>query len=84
MIWYKKTTGLAGGFFYRLTITNLKLAGKILFVTKDDAEKLYLATRNLGNIAVIMADEINVYDIVNADVLVMDADAVAYIEEVLK
>ncbi len=62
----------------------LKLTGKVLFVSSHDAEKLYLATRNLGNIAVIMADEINVYDIVNADVLVMDADAVAYIEEVLK
>ena len=44
---------------------------------------LYLATRNLTNTAVIMADEINVYDIVNADVVVMDEDSVKYIEEAL-
>lgn len=62
----------------------LKLTGKVLFVSSHDAEKLYLATRNLGNAAVIMADEINVYDIVNANVMVCDKDAVAYIEEVLK
>ena len=65
-------------------INNLKLAGKVLFITANDAEKLYLATRNLGYCAVIMANEINVYDIVNADTLVIEEAAVKYIEEVLK
>jgi len=65
-------------------IVNLKLAGKVLFVTANDAEKLYLATRNLGYAAVIMANEINVYDIVNADTLVIEEAAIKYIEEVLK
>ena len=65
-------------------IVNLKLAGKVLFVTANDAENLYLATRNLGYAAVIMANQINVYDIVNADTVVMEAAAVKYIEEVLK
>ena len=64
-------------------LETLKLTGKVLFVSSHDAEKLYLATRNLGNIAVIMADEINVYDVVNADVVVMDEDSVKYIEEAL-
>ena len=50
----------------------------------NDAEKLYLATRNLGYAACIMANEINVYDIVNADTLVIEEAAVKYIEEVLK
>lgn len=62
----------------------LKLEGKVLFISSHDAEKLYLATRNLGNSAVLMADEINVYDIVNADVVVCDEDTVKYIEEALK
>lgn len=62
----------------------LKLVGKVLFVSSHDAEKLYLATRNLGTAAVLMADEINVYDIVNADVVVCDLDTVNYIEEALK
>ena len=62
----------------------LKLDNKILFVTSDDAENLYLATRNLPNALVIYADEINCYDLVNADVLVCDEAAVKQIEEVLK
>ncbi len=65
-------------------VKKLNLAGKILFISASDAEKLYLATRNLGYCAVIMANEINCYDIVNADTLVLDESAVKYIEEVLK
>ena len=62
----------------------LKLTGKVLFVTKEDNENLYMASRNLGYAYAILADEINVYDIVNADVLVCDEAAVERIEEVLK
>lgn len=65
-------------------IVDLKLEGKVLFVTANDAEKLYLATRNLGYAACIIANDINVYDIVNADTIVMEEAAVKYIEEVLK
>ena len=65
-------------------LETLKLTGKVLFVSSHDAENLYLATRNLGTAAVIMVDEINVYDIVNADVVVCDEDAMNYIEEALK
>ena len=62
----------------------LKLDSKILFVTSDDAENLYLATRNLPNVLVIYADEVNCYDVVNADILVCDEEAIKKIEEVLK
>lgn len=65
-------------------LESLKANGKVLFISSHDAENLYLATRNLVNTAVIMADEINVYDIVNADMVVMDEDTVNYIEEALK
>ena len=65
-------------------LSNLKLEGKVLFVSYDDAENLYMATRNLSNVGVIMADEINVYDFINADVIVMDEPSIKYIEEVLK
>ena len=65
-------------------LETLKATGKVLFVSAGDAENLYLATRNLGNVAVIMADELNVYDIVNADTLVMDSDTINYVEEALK
>ena len=62
----------------------LKLEDKILFVTSNDAENLYLATRNLPNVLVIYANEVNCYDVVNADVVVVDEDAIKTIEEVLK
>ena len=65
-------------------LENLKLDNKILFVTSDDAENLYLAVRNLPNVLVIYADEVNCYDLVNADVVVMDEPAISKIEEVLK
>lgn len=65
-------------------LETLKLEGKVLFISSHDAENLYLATRNLGNIAVLMADELNVYDIVNADILVCDYDTMIYVEEALK
>lgn len=66
------------------TLKALKLEDKVLFVTSDDAENLYLATRNLPNVLVIYADEVNCYDLVNADVLVCDEEAIKNIEEVLK
>ena len=65
-------------------LEGLKLDNKILFVTSDDAENLYLAVRNLPNVLVIYDDEVNCYDLVNADVVVMDEAAVSKLEEVLK
>ena len=68
----------------KAVLANLKLEGKVLFVTRDDCENLFMATRNLGYTYAICADELNVYDIVNADFVVCDEAAVNYIEEVLK
>lgn len=65
-------------------LSSLKLDGKVLFVTKEDCENLYMASRNLGYTYAILADEINCYDIVNADYVVCDEAAINYIEEVLK
>ena len=64
-------------------LNTLDLAGKVLFVTSEDSENLYMATRNLGYAYVILANEINCFDLVNADYVVCDEGAVKYIEEVL-
>ena len=64
-------------------LANLKVEGKVLFISANDAEKLYLATRNIGTVAVIMADEINCYDLINADYVVFDEDSCKYIEDAL-
>ena len=65
-------------------VESLKLDGKILFVTKEDNEDLYMATRNLGYAYYLTSNEINCLDLVNATVLVCDLAAVKDIEEVLK
>ena len=65
-------------------LSTLKLSGQVLFVCGNDAENLYMASRNLENTLVLLANEINVYDILNADIVVVDTAAMKYIEEVLK
>ena len=64
-------------------LNKLNLTGKVLFVTSNDAENLYMSSRNLNKVNVILAEELNVFDIVNSDTLVIDEAAVAAIEEVL-
>ena len=63
-------------------LNTLKLSGKVLFICGNDAENLYMASRNLENTLVLLANEINVYDILKGDTLVLTKDAVAKIEEV--
>ena len=65
-------------------IKDMKLEGKVLFITANDAENLYMASRNLGYVLVLMSDEINPYDLINADKVVIEEQAVKMIEEALK
>jgi large subunit ribosomal protein L4 len=66
-------------------LETLKVADKkVLLVVKEFDDNLILASRNLQNVVLILADEINVLDIVGTDVLVTTEDAIKYIEEVLK
>jgi large subunit ribosomal protein L4 len=65
-------------------LKTMNLSGKVLFICSSDAENLYMASRNLPNTLVLLANEINVYDIVNADTVVVEEQAINYIEEVLK
>lgn len=62
----------------------LNLKGKILFLTEGENEKLFMASRNLPYAFHIMADEVNVLDLVYADVVVADEAGVKKIEEVIK
>ena len=66
-------------------LETLKLADKkILLVVKEFDENMILATRNLQNIVLIAADEINVLDIVGTEKVVFTQDALNAVEEVLK
>lgn len=66
-------------------LNTLKIADKkVLMVVKEFDDNLILASRNLQNLVLILADEINVLDIVGTDVMVITEDALKYVEEVLK
>ena len=66
-------------------LETLKVADKkVLLVVKEFDDNLILASRNLANVVLILADEINVLDIVGTDVMVITEDAIKYVEEVLK
>ena len=66
-------------------LETLKLADKkVLLVVKEFDDNLILASRNLQNVVLILADELNVLDVVGTDVMVITEDALKDIEEVLK
>ena len=63
----------------------LKVADKkVLLVVKEFDDNLVLASRNLANVVLISAEEINVLDIGGTDVMVITADALNLVEEVLR
>ena len=66
-------------------LETLKLADKkVLMIVKEFNDNIILASRNLQNIVLIQAEEINVLDIVGTDVMLVTEDALKEIEEVLK
>ena len=63
----------------------LKVADKkVLLVVKEFDDNLILASRNLQNVVLIAAEEINVLDLVSTDVMVITEEALKTVEEVLK
>ena len=65
-------------------LESLKLEGKLLIVTTELTENMILATRNIASIKLVLANELNTYDVLYCDKLVMTEDAVKYVEEVLR
>ena len=65
-------------------LEGLKVSEKALIVTTELTENLILATRNIRRVKLILANELNTYDVLNYDKLIITEDAVKYIEEVLK
>lgn len=65
-------------------LNNLKVAGKILVITEEENFNLEIAGSNIPNVYVQTRNHLSVYDMINADVYVMNLDAVKKYEEVLK
>ncbi len=61
----------------------LKTNKNVLIVVDELTENVILATRNLDNVILLQADEINTLDVVSADNMIITENAVKQIEEVL-
>ena len=62
---------------YLSVLKSLSFEGKkTLFVMGSDNKNIYLSARNLPNTKVIVADSLNTYDILHADVLIMAEDSI--------
>jgi len=65
-------------------LTNLNvLNNKVLVVVAELDENVCLASRNLANVKVVTYNEVNTYDTVNADNMIITEGALQKLEEVL-
>ncbi|MEA5503792.1 50S ribosomal protein L4 [Halotia wernerae UHCC 0503] len=55
---------------------------KALLILSDIAENVHLSARNVQNLKLIPADQLNVYDLLHADKIVVTASALEKIQEV--
>jgi large subunit ribosomal protein L4 len=60
----------------------LRAGGRVLVVAPGQDEKLLLSARNLPAVEVILADSLNVVDLLKADTVVIEQPALARMEEV--
>lgn len=63
-------------------LSALKVGKKALVVTKDNSPEVVRSGRNIKNVKVAFVGTMNVYDILNANTLVLTKDAVEKAEEV--
>jgi large subunit ribosomal protein L4 len=71
-----KTRDLAG------VLGALEAHGRVLVVTPGRDEKLELSARNLPTVEILLADSLNVVDLLKADVVLIEQPALARMEEV--
>ena len=64
-------------------LNNLKVSKNVLIVVDELDENMVLATRNLNNVILLEANEINVLDVISSDYMVVTEKAIKMIEEVL-
>ncbi len=65
-----------------LTRWGVEPDNKALLILSDIAENIYLSARNVENLKLIPADQLNVYDLLHADKIVVTASALEKIQEV--
>ena len=63
-------------------LSALQASGRILVVAPGRDEKLELSARNLPSVEIILADSLNVVDLLNADVVLIEQPSLARMQEV--
>ena len=69
---------------FNQVLSNIKVNGKALVVYTNENNNLVLSTRNNNKITTVESSNINVYDLVANNYLVIDEESIAKLEEVLK
>ena len=67
---------------FKAVLNNLNVTKKALVVLNDNDKSVVLSARNLPTVKTSLTNTINVFDILNANTLVVTKDAVKTIEEV--
>jgi large subunit ribosomal protein L4 len=73
-----KTKELAGA----IARWGIEAGSKVLLIVSEKAETVYLSARNIPTVKLIGATSLNVYDLLNADKIVVTDTALAKIQEV--
>jgi large subunit ribosomal protein L4 len=63
-------------------LSALEVSGRVLVVAPGRDEKLELSARNLPTVEIILADSLNVVDLINADVILIEQPSLARMQEV--
>ena len=65
-------------------LKDLNITKKVLIVVDELTDNVILSSRNLNNVLLLSVDEINTYDVVYADTMIITEKALQKLEEVLK
>ena len=67
----------------KATLKTLGVEKKVLIVVEELTDNLILSSRNLKNVLLLGVDEVNTYDIVDSDTMIITEAATKKLEEVL-
>lgn len=65
-----------------LTRWGVEANQKVALILQETSDNVYLSARNLCYVKILRADSLNVYDLLNADKIVVTSEALAEIQEV--
>lgn len=69
---------------FKSLIAALKLENdKVLMIVGENADNVYLSSRNLGKVKVVTADSVNTFDVLNAKKVVLATSSIEVIEKIL-